>query len=211
MHCYIKLKILGEFFNFRIRKLDRTKLYGYKTVVAKCGDDECSKAYINETGMIRLKNGCTKFFDSDENQNKILSTRQPDSDVSFNSLLNKEYCFEIDENGRTCFKDKPDSFLEKKVIAAYELTNPDERITALAKKFLGREIWCVYVRIKQETAYSEEKTIMVRFFSNDEGIFACINTNCWNGDYMYEDSQIRYENDDVLLGDEMEIDFEDLW
>lgn len=208
MHCYIKLNILGEFYTFRIRKLDRTKLYGHKEVVAKCGDEECKKAYINENGMIRLTNGCTKFFDTKEKAKKPYWKKNVDA--SFSGLLNRGHCFQIGESNRKCFKEKPESFLNRSVIDAYELTNPDENLTQQVKKLLGKEIWRVIVVIQSESEYCCEKEISVRFFANEKGIFATVNKNNWIN-FIYEDLAVKYDYDNEVIGEEVEIDFENLW
>ena len=209
MGIYINLRIFNELFQFKIQKLEREKIYGHKEVVAKYGDEECTKGYINETGMLRLTNGCTKFFAPNDS---VFSPQE--RAVNKESLFNRcldGYVFDIGEGKRNCYKYPFGAFLTKKVVSTYVLTNPDEKITEQVKSLLGKDIWLLKVIIKPEEDGRYEVSCKVYFFANENGIFAsvCVDGSTYN--YMYENKKVAYESEIDFNFEEVEIDFEDLW
>lgn len=199
MHCYIKLFIFNERFEFRIKKLTRKYLYGHKEIVAKNGDEECEKAYLNENGMIHLTNGCTKFFSTEVKDAAELINWNVDSksvDYQFTHSLGSSE-FVINKNG---FFENADKYLERKIIASYELTSGDKNQMEIVKGMLKSKIWTG--NFKENCKFC--------LFANDDGLFASVYepiASCC----MYEDTVVSMEEDTELFDEDSEIDFENLW
>lgn len=201
MNCYITLSILGEHFEFRIKKLTRKYLYGHKEVVAKTGDEVCEKAYLNENGMIHLANGCTKFFSPEESgppEEIVWETggKKKSADYCFTHLLDRE-TFLISKNNAL---ENVADYLEKKIVSAYELTSGDENQLKTAKAMLGQKIWICRFMENGEFA----------LFTNEDGLFVSVFERVRAGS-MYEDAAVSLDEETELLEDDESIDFENLW
>lgn len=205
MNCNISLSIFGESFEFRIKKLSRKNLYGSKKIVAKNGDEECEKAYVNENGMIILTNGCTKLFSPVGSE--VESVKEKSKNVV--GKRNVESLFDKRLNGLGFSLNKNDAFsaerfLDAVIVASYQLTTGDKDQMRMAKELLGSEIWRVGFR------YEDGCDDSFYIFSNESGIFICLCDFIANK-FLFEENLISADNELEILDEDYDIDFENLW
>lgn len=189
------MRIFEEDWILFLKKLDRSKIYGSKKVVPKSNGELCQKAYIDDSGMIELVNGCSKFFANPDvkQQEKASSKKEKKQDVFSDGYFSK---------GQTISEDY---FLEKKVVETYKLESIDSEQEKNLKIMIDDKIYkfCTWT----EDYTSEFKWFL---FANEKGIFISHAIDIY-ADYVSEDVKIELENESEEESEFDEIDFEDLW
>lgn len=205
MSFYITLSIFGETFEFRTKKLSRKNLYGCKKIVAKNGEEDCEKSYVNETGMITLTNGCTKFFSPAENEDGAVEGISKASPQK----INKQALFEKGLLGSffSIGKDRTfnaEQFLEMENAVSYQLICSDKNQMSQAMELLGSEIRTDSIH------YSDNVDVLFYIFANENGIFICL-CDYVADKFLYEENLISDDNELEVLDEGEDIDFENLW